>query len=227
MARGTTPARGALWTCWCGWTFAMLALLLAPALPAHAQPMDRRLVEAAYVLNFLRFSAWPDDQEASSRPLQVVVLGPREAARALRSIVAEAQGKGTLPRPVRVVHVADVGSEGSLEARLARSLEGAHAVFVAEPGHRLAPLVVAETRKRPLLSIGIGAAFARAGGMLALVESAGRLGFTCNEAAILHSQVVVSAKVLRIARPLDSSSALDAPARGLLAGAHRPAPGAA
>jgi hypothetical protein len=90
-------------------------------------------------------------------------------------------------------------------------------VFVAEPAHRLTPLVVAEASRRPLLSIGVGAEFAHAGGMLALVEVGGRLGFTCNEAAVLRSPVTVSAKVLRIARPLEPSSALDTRIRWLLA----------
>lgn len=223
MARGTTPAGGTLWKRWGRWVIAA-ALLAAASLPAHAQQVERRLVEAAYVLNFLRFSAWPGEEAEPDRPWRVVVIGPRQAAEALRELVDEAKDAGTLPRPLRVVHLAGTGDSGVSSARLLRSLREAHAVFVAEPDHPLTPLVVAEASERPLLSIGVGAGFARAGGMLALVEEGGRLGFTCNEAAVMRSPVTVSAKVLRIARPLEPRSALDPRVRWLLAATPAPRP---
>lgn len=201
----------------------MAAVLLALAgvsASTAAEPVDRRLVEAAFVLNFLRYADWPGEHAAAGADYQVVVIGAGDAARALRQIAREARDQGG--RRVRVLHLAAEPDNLPSTERVARLLDRAHAVFVADAGHPLTDQVIELASRRPVLSIGVGAAFAHAGGMLALIEHQGRLAFTCNEAAVLRSPVLVSTKVLRIARPLQPSSSLEHRSRQLLALLRRP-----
>lgn len=188
----------------------------AAAAPVAAQAMDRDLVEAAYVINFLRYSEWPRERsEPADAPYRLLVLGPAADVRALRRVAREAAMPGE--RPIRVTHLRGDPEDARFAAHLRRGLDDAHAIFVAEPEHPLIPQIVELASRRPVLTIGVGAAFAQAGGMLALIEEGTRLAFTCNEAAILRSPVMVSTKVLRIARPLLPSSSLDGERRRLIA----------
>ena len=60
---------------------AILALICAPW-PAGAQ-FDDRHVKAAFVLNFLKFVEWPPSPAGVEAPIDVVVLGDDDLAKAI------------------------------------------------------------------------------------------------------------------------------------------------
>lgn len=185
----------------------LLALLLAA--PAQAQPSeparrvyDEREVEAAYIINFIRYARWPESVTSADQPYVVAVLGPTSLARALSEAAAQAGSVHGRPIQVRRVTGVDRSVGDAARDRLARQLAGVHAVVVAREQLRLADEVVTVARHRPLLTIGIGALFAQRGGMLSLIRVDGRVLFTANLEAVMQSPVVVSSKVLKLARPL-------------------------
>ena len=179
-------------------------LLLAGLLQAGSAQAQTRAgaspaeVQAAYLLNFLRFTQWPAPPPSSDEPVDVAVLGAEPLAVALRTLLRQPGAAGV--RPVRVHHLREISS-----ARARRQLRGAEVVFVG--GHEWPdpsrPL--RELRGRPVLTIGEGPEFARRGGMLGLVPEGSRIVFDANPGVIQASGLQLSAKVLKLARIVDAA----------------------
>jgi len=179
----------------------LLCLLLGPGAAIAYAAVDELAVQAAYVINFIRYTNWPEPTGGADQPYLLVVIGDRESADALRRAAMDA---GLVhDRAVVVRHLA-VAPRLTAQARerIAEQLADAHAVFVGRSHQRLARAVINATTGRPVLTIGVEADFARKGGMLSLVPSDGRVLFTANEQAVMSSPIVVSTKVLKLARPL-------------------------
>ena len=176
---------------------ALLAVLLVllPIGGARAQ-RDEAQVKAAYVLNFLRFTEWPQGaaQAADGDAFVLAVVGTREFADTLRGIAREAEKLGQRPVRVRRLDVHGDDPEG-----LAAALAKAHAVFVQGDSPDDMRTVLQLSERLPVLTIGEGEDFARQGGMLALVPQGTRIVFDANPQAIQSGGLQVSAKVLKLA----------------------------
>lgn len=178
---------------------AALLLSLALAVPARAQDVDPDRaagVKAAYVVNFLRYTQWP--ATAFSGPAaayRVVVLGDEAVARALRETARRPVLAGD--RPLDVI-TADPTDDGTLPH--------AHLVyFGAGVPHGTLVRLLATLPAQGVLTVGDGPGFCRDGGMLGLVLNDGRIVFDANSRAILSSPLVVSAKVMKLARVIEES----------------------
>lgn len=165
-----------------------LALAIAPTLRARSE--DRARIEAAYVVNFVRYTEWPDAaQRPPQTPIVVVVHRASKTAAALEAIAAREVRVGDRPLVVR-----RSGNAQSLGARLA----GAHVLYVGADAPAALALV-----GDAVLTIGRGAAFAEQGGMIALVPLGERVVFDANVAAIRAAGLELSAKVLALARRVE------------------------
>jgi hypothetical protein len=177
-----------------------LAIVAMLAAAGVARAVDPAHVDAAYMLNFVRYAAWPDD-ESTTRPYVVVVVGGVESFRPLVELAERAP-----PIRGRAVRIRRLASSSAPDAagmaRLQAALQESDAVFVAESHAAWAQDVVAAARQRPLLTVGVGAAFARTGGMIALLRLDDRIVFTCNTEAIRHSTITVSSRVIQLSHPL-------------------------
>lgn len=178
----------------------LLLACLAQADVARSQPLgaaDPHEVRAAYLLNFLRFTQWPQDVPAEE-PLDVAVLGAESLAAALRTLLRQPGAAGS--RAVRVHHVRELST-----ARARRALRDAEVVFVGGRGGHDPSRVLAQLRGRPVLTVGEGPDFARRGGMLGLVPQGSRIVFDANPVMIQASGLQLSAKVLKLARIVEEA----------------------
>jgi hypothetical protein len=160
---------------------------------ALAQAVDRPEyeVKSAYVVNFLVYATWPANALAPDDPLRLCVLGDNP----LGDFLEEAtRGRTVQGHGIRIIQVDRV-----VEA------DRCHAAFVAER-NRIAPGVWLERLKgRPVLSIGEGEQFRRAGGMITLTVEARTVRFDVNRPALLDVGLDLSSRVLRLARSLEGS----------------------
>ena len=163
--------------------------------PAGATPAD---VQAAYLLNFLRFTQWPEPLAPSGEPVDVAVLGAEPMAKALRLLLRQPGAPGA--RAVRVHSLDEISS-----TRARRQLRAAEVVFVGQRGWPDPSRLLEGLRGRPVLTIGEGAEFARRGGMLGLVPEGSRIVFDANPGVIQASGLQLSAKVLKLARIVEEA----------------------
>lgn len=180
---------------------AFAALLLCAASVAAAQEREagdeRELqVEAAFLVNFVRYTDWPPGRFASpGAPYVAIVVGSERDA-ALVAAVAGAAGAIDGRRiAVRRADPAEVRRQAG-----GRALQGGHLVFVRADAGVSCERVRRLLDGAPVLTVGDAPGCAAEGGMLGLVRVERHLAFEANPSAIRAAGLAVSAKVLKLAR---------------------------
>lgn len=176
-------------------------VMLASALPLAAQPASERevQVEAAFLVNFVRYADWPAwrfDNPAS--PYVVAVVGTPAVANEIAAVAAAAgniQGRRIEVRRVEFPRHRDAATRKAVAAQLCAS----HVVFVQASGKAMPGDVLPMVAASPVLTVSDIPGFAGRGGMLGLVREGPHFGIEANPAAIRAAGVSVSAKVLKLA----------------------------
>ncbi len=200
-ADGATPGvpaprawlRGAAWL-----------LGLALGAPLLAQPIgDREMqVEAAFLVNFVRYAEWPAHRFADPDAPYVIAVVDGGARTATDTIAAIARAAGPIQgRRIEVRAVDLTGRKGSEQrkAALAR-LRASHLAFLPSTSPASTAEFLAALEGSPVLTVGDAKGFVAAGGMLGLVRSGPRVAFEANPEAIQAGGLGLSAKVLKLAR---------------------------
>ena len=193
-----------------------LALLLLACVPALVQaspaiPLARARtpgeveVEAAYLVNFLRYTQWPSTSfTGPNSPYIVTVVGSQQAADSVRAVAAAAAGIEGRAIEVRWLARArgsrDVPFDSALDVQARDQLRASHLVFFHRSSGPVHPQVLTDLASRPVLTVSDNDDFTVQGGMLGLVRSDRRIVFQANTSAIRGSGLLVSAKVLKLAR---------------------------
>lgn len=159
---------------------------------------DRELqVEAAFLVNFVRYTDWPPARLGPPGAAYVVsVVGSAADASAVAAVAAAAGPIGGRRIDVRRVAPASL----SRHATAARELQASHVVFVREDSGVRCATVRRLLDGAPVLTVGDATGFAAAGGMLGLVRVQRHLAFEANPDEIRDAGLLVSAKVLKLAR---------------------------
>jgi hypothetical protein len=193
-----------------------LALLLfacAPALldaapamvPARTRAPSEVDVEAAYLVNFLRYTQWPAAKfQGPASPYVVTVVGSQAAADSVRAVCSVANGIEGRGIEVRWLPLARGSREAPFESpqdiEARAQLRGSHLVFFHRSSGRVHPQVLDDLAGLPVLTVSDNDDFTQQGGMLGLVRSDRRIVFQANNGAIRGAGLLVSAKVLKLAR---------------------------
>jgi hypothetical protein len=160
------------------------SLLFAPS-RATAQ-FDDRQVKAAFVLNFLKFVTWPPT-EAPAGPIEVVVLGADDLAKA----VAEASAGQQIGGRVIVVRA----------VRRTTEIDGVpHLLFIGSAERERLPVLLRRFEGRPVLTVGDATGYGSAGVVLNFYTSDTRIRFEANTTAAARAGLQISSHLLRLAR---------------------------
>lgn len=183
--------------------FAALALTLAAAgLPPVVAVADVRVedVKAAFVAKLLRYTEWPATSfEAAESPFVVIVIGDDAVAGALEEIAERSAPIAGRPLSVEPRRLPGRGSWRY--ARLLEELQRSHLLYLGEEvTEGNAAELIEDLEGAAVLTVGDRPGFAEAGGMIGLRRSGGRVAFDANPGAIKKTRLVVSARVLRLAR---------------------------
>lgn len=157
---------------------------LSTGLVGAQQPLSDQQMKAAFVLNFVRYTEWPERSFGGpDAPLVVCVFGDAPG-----SGLAGISGKIIKNRPVQV--------RGILTADEARAC---HALFVAEFDARRFVGVLRALQNVPVLTISEADGFIDVGGMIGLVHFENRLQFEVNLGVVQQAQLKASSQLLRLA----------------------------
>lgn len=162
-----------------------IGLLMPTLAMAQARLSDQQL-KAAYVLNFIRYTDWPEHAFADADANVVVCTFGGDPGTPVLTDVAGKQIRGRIVR-IRSVDSAD-------EARACNVL------FVREPEVRRFVGTLRALQRLPVLTISEADAFVDVGGMIGLVHINDRLQFEINLGALQQAQLKASLQLLRLAR---------------------------
>lgn len=140
-------------------------------------------IKLAFIYNFAKFIQWPAGIPSSE--LVIGVMG-QAAGPELSDQKKEVAGRRVILRHVQ---------------RIEQARE-CHIVFVPAAEKGLLPQVIKTLEGRPVVTVGDFDGFLRAGGMINLVPTKGRLNFDINVGATKKAGVTVGYQLLRLAREL-------------------------
>jgi hypothetical protein len=186
---------------------AWVLLVAGLACPAAAQESSSVLeaqVEAAFLVNFLRYTDWPDERATpADQPYVITVLGNDLLAATLARLARVAP-----PVRGRRIEVQRLefppGADATVRATVSERLRTSHLVFVHDT-HEPVEAILGDLSGQPVLTVSDQPGFAGKGGMLGLRRDRGRIAFEANPGAIRNARLVVSAKVLKLARIVDGA----------------------
>ena len=167
----------------------------APASRDKGGPDGQTLeqLEAAVVMTFARFVEWsPAEFADASAPIVVGVVADDAVALALEAV---ARGK-------------NVGGRTMAVRRLQwdSDIAGVHMLFVGEAEKRHLGVLLERARPRPIVTVSSLAEFGRAGGMITLAFTDGRISFAVNSHATALSAVRLSSFLLSHATKVSDDS---------------------
>lgn len=175
-------------SCWRTWWPLQLALglpLLA-LMPGSVHAADAAELKVAIVYNVLQFVEWPTDGEAAAGNKLTLCVDPRGQ---LGGYFKSLAGRPVNKRQLDVVEMAD-----SFDA-----WKTCHAVFLDATSRRAPALAARLPTGAPLLVLGdLGNGHAEA--MVQLVEINDRIGFNIDLAAARRARLLVSSRLLRLAK---------------------------
>lgn len=161
-----------------------LALLPRPA-DADSESVDEFALKAAFLFNFTRFVEWPDSAfEAADSPFRICVLGRDPFGPRLEALRSRRVGG----RPIAIDHPRDV--EALRRCQIAYFGADSPATLRSGAFGDAAPLTLTVASER---------AFAREGGMVALVTGRSRVQLHVNLMVIRGSSLKFSARLLEVA----------------------------
>jgi hypothetical protein len=198
--RGTAPVEGArppVSVTWPGGGARRKHLLrLGPITPAAiavvllvtgaaAQEVTAPALKAGYIYNFVRFTEWPDDEQAP-QPLVMCVLGDPAVGDALERVV---KGRTLAGRSMTVSLLARSGST-----------QACHVLYLSNVLPGRAAQVIAGLNDRPVLTISDLEGFTEAGGMAQFFFERGQLRFSIRNDAVKRARLQISSRLLALAK---------------------------
>lgn len=154
-------------------------------------------VKAAFILNFTRFVEWPKNAfESDSSPLVIGILGTDPFGKSLDETV---QGETVNGRKLEVRRFTSLGD-----------VEGCHVLFVSATEARSVKIITQRLQNQPVLTVGDGEGFTKAGGMIALYTENRRIRFRVNAETGRRAGLTFSSKLLRLADAPPAAQLLNA-----------------
>lgn len=183
---------------------ALLAGLLLSSQAAAAVDSEKvAKVKAAYLLNFLRFASFDDEQfDKPTSPFRILVIGEHPMGGILDATFAnqDVNGRKVVIERHALPAQGDEDRDEKLD-ELADAMQSVHTVYVGD-GDKPVLREVIHRIPRTVLSVGDHLEHGVMGCMLALNIDDGRVVFHANLKSIEASKVELSSRLLRLARPL-------------------------
>lgn len=170
------------------WRILMLCIctLATASAPAQAQSIPENDRKAAFIYNFILFTDWPDQSQADSRAFTICV----NAASAMRPALTSLHGKMAKGRRL-TVKLLEAFDDGIREC----------GVLLVDGMDRDQWLQLKKNlAKLPVLTISIEGELGSEHAMVALGQSWRSLVFDVDMAAVRQANLVMSSKLLRLAR---------------------------
>lgn len=167
----------------------LLSACLCLALPVSAAPVDE--LKAAYILNFAKLTTWPSGIfSADTEPLVFCGFAADPVMDAMRALGERSVDR----RPVRVKTIKDPQAN-----------KGCHVIYYGQRrlGESEAFFAV---RRRGLLLIGDSDGFITSGGTINYFLQGGKLRFEISADNARAAELVISARLLNLARKPEEAS---------------------
>jgi hypothetical protein len=165
----------------------VIGLLALSVPPVGGAPVEEHSVKAAFLYNFAKFIAWPEQAGFSERQRFVFcLLGEDATGAALPDLVRDKTLHGY---PAEVRRLGTLAEPGACDV-----------LYLAGPDGDRIDAALRQLERRPVLTVSAIAGFARRGGMIELFVEAGRVRFAVNVQTMRAAALEPGSKLLALAR---------------------------
>lgn len=161
------------------WLATLFALWTSFAL---GQPDSEPQLEAAYLVNFMKYVDWP----ASNRPYTTICLFGRDT---LGSFLAGYEGRSVGGKELRI-----------RRANSSDDMSHCQLVFIPDIEEARIGVVLRWVQGQPILTVSDAEGFTRLGGGIELARGSGRVQFMVNAEVLARSGLSPSSQMLRLAQ---------------------------
>jgi hypothetical protein len=143
-------------------------------------------VKAAFLLNFARFTTWPESSNSNAEPqFSLCVLGSDPFGPALNGV----ESKEIAGKHIRLRHAGSV-AEGLSQCQL---------LFVSNSEQADLKRILTSVAGQPIITVSDIEGFAASGGTFELKDKDGRLSFIVNNTKAKKSGIRISSSLLKLA----------------------------
>jgi len=165
---------------------AAIAALVVMAAPGSAQVVTEPALKAAYIYNFAKFTEWPAGAVPAGQPLKMCVIGDQ-------AVEAEL---------ARTVKNRELAGHKMLVSRLplTGSPETCHILYVSGVTSDQAAHAIAALADTPVLTLSDVDGFTEHGGIARFFFERGRLCFDVDIPAVKRARLLISSRLLTMAK---------------------------
>jgi len=164
---------------------ALAMLLFAPCLLA-AQPVQEGMMKSAFVYNFVMFTDWPPESLAASDSINICVNAASEMKQALDAL----SDKTVKGQRLKIIQ----------KTSLERNLNGCHVLYIDYLDRPHWPAIKMRLSNSSILSISDDIEIGNDGAIIMLSLNQNKMVFDINMSIARKSHLVLSSKLLRLAR---------------------------
>jgi hypothetical protein len=159
---------------------------LSRAAVSAQSPISESQVKAAYLYNFAKFIAWPDQSfGGGNAPLEICVLNDSSFESTLKGIVSL---RSIDNHPVQVVHI-DTSA----------NIHSCHILFIRSALNRDTRGMIESLRNSGIVTVGEADGFLEEGGIIRFALQDGRVQFQVNLKAATEAGLHISSRLLSVA----------------------------
>jgi hypothetical protein len=169
---------------------AAMVIALSPLAPIAADQTvtaSAPALKSLFLYNFAKLTEWPVDALPPGEPLLLCVVNDRAVAAQLEALTKGRSEGG------RMLAVSSMNPDSL-------SLSSCRLLFSSGLDPARSAALLEAVNGRPMLTVGDGEAFARAGGMVGLFVEGGTLRFAVNTEAAQRAHLQLSSKLLSLAK---------------------------
>lgn len=150
-------------------------------------------IKAVFLEHFTRFIEWPEPLETAdtSQPFYVAVIGENPFGSILDQIYSEQKIKN---RRVEILHFVTPDD-----------ITDCHILFISSTNKEILSEILERTRDKPILTVSDTEGFAENGVLINFYLSGNRIKFEINEKAVHESGLIVSYRLLSLARIVEQA----------------------
>lgn len=169
---------------------AIVLAVFCGAMALRGEQLPEYQVKAEFIERFTRFIEWP--RGTPNGPFIIGVLGTDPFRGFLDKMATGRKIKG---RPIEIRRFRDLAA-----------VESCHVLFISSSERGRLPAVLTRTASHPILTVADSEGFASSGVLVNFYTSGDTVRFEMNEAAIERSGLRVSAKLLKLARLVETEA---------------------
>ncbi len=169
-----------------------LLLCLSNISQAWSRSVEKQAVLAVLTFNVARFTTWPKHAfKQTTNTFKLCVYGDNVVQQSFDFLNKKKLNNSS----IKVINI----------SRL-RNLEQCQLLYISElEQNKLIPLLV-DLKYKPILTIGENIEFLQAGGMVSLEKIIGKIQLSINLAIVKHSGLIISSRLLNLAKIVDTAS---------------------